>query len=117
MRRLRNNGDYPWLVCGDFNEILYGVEKKGGLPRNERMMEAFRKVLEDSNLIDVGYLGRWFTWERGNLPETNIQKRLDRGVVTEKWMSLFPESSIQHFTHSFSDYCPLLISTDRGKRR
>lgn len=21
----------PWMVCGDFNEILYSFEKKGGL--------------------------------------------------------------------------------------
>ncbi|KAA3489039.1 reverse transcriptase [Gossypium australe] len=28
LRRLSNQGEYPWLVCGDFNEILYGFEKK-----------------------------------------------------------------------------------------
>ncbi|MBA0818435.1 hypothetical protein Gohar_021253 [Gossypium harknessii] len=84
LRRLCNQVEYPWLVCGDFNEILYGYEKKGGLAREERRMEAFRKVLEDCSLVDVGYSGNWFTWERGNLPETNIQERLDRGVATEE---------------------------------
>ncbi|KAA3453673.1 reverse transcriptase [Gossypium australe] len=43
-------------------------------------MEEFRQVLEDCQLADLGYSGNWFTWERGNLPETNIQERLDRGV-------------------------------------
>ncbi|KAK5810731.1 uncharacterized protein LOC108468248 [Gossypium arboreum] len=74
-------------------------------------MEAFRKVLEDCNLVDVGFCGNWFTWERGNLPETNIQERLDRGVATDGWLSLFPESQIQHLPHSFSDHCPLLLTT------
>lgn len=41
LRRLSNNEEYPWLVCKDFNEILYGFEKKRGLPRDERRMEAF----------------------------------------------------------------------------
>ncbi|KAK5835737.1 hypothetical protein PVK06_011438 [Gossypium arboreum] len=41
LRSLRNNGEYPWLVCGNFNEILYGFEKKGALPREERRMKAF----------------------------------------------------------------------------
>lgn len=38
-------------------------------------MEAFREVLADCQLIDVGYTGAWFTWEKGNLSETNIQER------------------------------------------
>ncbi|MFQ6647702.1 hypothetical protein Gotur_021921 [Gossypium turneri] len=42
LRQLQNHGEYPWLVCRDFNKILYGFEKKGGLPREERRMEAFR---------------------------------------------------------------------------
>ncbi|KAA3474750.1 Endonuclease/exonuclease/phosphatase [Gossypium australe] len=28
LRRLRRNEEQPWLVCGDFNKIMYGFEKK-----------------------------------------------------------------------------------------
>lgn len=72
-----------------------------GLPREERRMDTFRSVLTDCHLMDVSYTGNWFTWERGNLPETNIQERLDRGVTNEDWLSIFPEAMIQHFPHSF----------------
>ncbi|MBA0770325.1 hypothetical protein Gotri_018977 [Gossypium trilobum] len=44
------------------------------MPREERRMEAFRETLEECQLKDIG----------GNLPETNIKERLDRGVVNEK---------------------------------
>ncbi|KAA3469174.1 reverse transcriptase [Gossypium australe] len=97
----------PWLVCGDFNEIMYGFEKKGGIPRDERRMELFRRVLLDCGLMDM---------ERGNLPETNIRERLDRGVANGDWVEQFPDVSIQHLTHSFSDHCPLLVSTERAKQ-
>lgn len=30
-------------------------------------MEEFHEVLEDCRLMDVGYSGSWFTWERENL--------------------------------------------------
>ncbi|KAA3469160.1 reverse transcriptase [Gossypium australe] len=63
--------------------------------------------------MDVGYSGNWFTWERGNFPETNIQECLDRGVANENWISMFPEASIHHLVHSFSDHCPLLVTTKR----
>ncbi|KAA3476465.1 putative Transposon TX1 [Gossypium australe] len=50
-------------------------------------MEAFRETLVDCQLVDIGFSGVWFTWERGNLPETNIRERLDRGLQTknESW--------------------------------
>lgn len=111
LKKLTVGEAIPWLVCGDFNEIMYGFEKKGGLPRDERRMELFRKTLEDCHLYDVGFMGRWFTWERGNLPETNIQERLDRGVANTEWIVLFPEVKAQHLTHTFLDHCPILLDT------
>ncbi|MBA0550147.1 hypothetical protein Golob_021117 [Gossypium lobatum] len=103
--------DYPWLVSGDFNEIMYSFEKMGGQLREEKRIEEFREVLIDCQLIDVGYSRIWYTWERGNLPETNIRERLDRGVANRKWLELFPGGNINHLTSSLSDHCPLLISS------
>ncbi|KAA3478990.1 reverse transcriptase [Gossypium australe] len=73
---------------------MYGFEKKGGLPREEKRMEAFRNVLEDCQLMDVGYSGNWFT-----------------GVANVNWISRFPETTIKHLVHSTSNHCPLLITT------
>ncbi|KAA3474108.1 reverse transcriptase [Gossypium australe] len=117
LRRLGCNEEQPWIVCGDFNEIMYGLENKGGLPREEKRMEAFCNALEDCRLIDVGYTGSWFTWERGNLPETNIRERLDRGAANVNWMSMFSEANIQHLVHSTSDHCLLLITTIKEEKR
>ncbi|XP_012435292.1 uncharacterized protein LOC105761896 [Gossypium raimondii] len=76
-------------------------------------MDAFRTMLADCHLLDMGYTRNWFSWERGNFLETNIQECLDRGVANEDWMSIFPEAIIQHIPYSFSDHCPLLITTKR----
>ena len=35
---LHNKGDHPWVVLGDFNEILYPSEKEGGMARPLGMM-------------------------------------------------------------------------------
>ncbi|KAK5802151.1 hypothetical protein PVK06_029734 [Gossypium arboreum] len=73
-------------------------------------MEIFRRTLE-CQLNDVGFYGNWFTWERGNLPKTNIQERLDKGVANIEWIIIFLEVRVQHLVYSFSDYCPILINT------
>lgn len=105
------------MVGGDFNEVLYSFEKKGGGPQDENRMEAFKMVLEECNLIDVSFSKVWFTWERGNLPEINIRERLDRGVMNDDWLKLFLDTCVKHSPHSISDHCPLLISNSSNVDR
>ncbi|MBA0876499.1 hypothetical protein Goshw_005146 [Gossypium schwendimanii] len=88
-RRLKPSEPMECHDAENFNEIMYSFEKKGGQAREERRMEAFRGVLGECQLVDVGYTGVWYTWERGNLPSTNIRERLDRGVANEKWLEAF----------------------------
>lgn len=82
VRRLGVDSSLLWLMSGDFNEILYAFKKKGGLSREERRMEEFREALVDYGLVDIGFSGPWFTWERQNLPTTNIRERWIGGC---KW--------------------------------
>lgn len=96
---------------------MYSFEKNGELPRDERRIEVFRNVLKDCRLMDVGYSGNWFTLGKGNLPETIIQERLDRGMANKNWMFMFPEATIQLLVHLISDHCLLLITTKKEDNR
>ncbi|GMI94283.1 hypothetical protein HRI_003097600 [Hibiscus trionum] len=55
LRQLNDCPEVPWLVIGDFNEILYNYEKQGGRLRNDRQMSSFRAVLDDCLLSDLGF--------------------------------------------------------------
>lgn len=77
---------------------MYAHEKMGGITKNERQMEKFRKALEDCDLADMGFSRQKFTWDRGNFVDTNIRERLDKGVTNREWLNLFPEYSVQHFS-------------------
>ncbi|GMJ01587.1 hypothetical protein HRI_003827900 [Hibiscus trionum] len=81
LRQLNDLPDTPWLVLGDFNELLFVLEKYGSRLRNAQQMENFRSTLVDCSLEDVGYRGSWFTWEWGRFQSKNIRERLDRGVA------------------------------------
>jgi hypothetical protein len=70
IRQLNLEADLPWLLVGDFNEILYAHEKEGGNPRPLAMMQKFRECLSDCGLEDLGYIGDPFTWRRGNQRKT-----------------------------------------------
>ncbi|MBA0633875.1 hypothetical protein Godav_024824, partial [Gossypium davidsonii] len=93
-RREMSNGDLPIFMEHHMRKIEK-IHGQGGLLRDERRMEMFCEALEFFHLTDMGYSGRWFTWERGNLPETNIQERLDKGVANENWIYMFPELNFE----------------------
>lgn len=83
LRVLGQEQDHPWLVSGDFNEIMYSFEKKGGQPMEEKKMAEFREVLKDCQLIDVGYSGAWNTWREG-INQKRILKKDWIGVLRMK---------------------------------
>lgn len=53
------------MVYGDFNEILFFFEKRGGAVWDERCMKDFRLVLSYCSLKDLRFVGPWFIWEWG----------------------------------------------------
>lgn len=52
----------PSLVVGYFNDILNLNDIFGGLKPSEKKMQAFRKNLDECNLLDLGFSGPRFTW-------------------------------------------------------
>lgn len=107
LRGLNAQHNLPWLVLGDFNEILSNDEKEGGNQRPLRYIQAFQQALNDCSLDDLGYVGDKFTWQRGR-----IRERLDRGVVNDSWRQLYPDAAIIHMGYSDSDHRPILLDTE-----
>lgn len=61
LQALKPRDNTPWLVIGDFNEILYSSKKFKGRPRSDKQMQLFRETLVNCNLIDLGHRGDFFT--------------------------------------------------------
>ena len=47
----------PWLCIGDFNEIQCDEEKVGGVRKNWKLLAEFREAMDESGLVDMGFLG------------------------------------------------------------
>ncbi|MBA0824615.1 hypothetical protein Goarm_021271 [Gossypium armourianum] len=54
-----------WRLTGFYGAHKARGRSEDGLPRDQGRMEEFQSVLSECQLKDVGYVGRWFTWERG----------------------------------------------------
>ncbi|XP_029150754.1 uncharacterized protein [Arachis hypogaea] len=98
----------PWLVTGDFNEILSSQEVKGGL-YNANRSNYFSNVLDACNLFDLATVGKKFTWFRRVQGNREVAKKLDRACSNSSWRFMFPEAFTKVLSRLHSDHCPLLI--------
>ncbi|KAL6141777.1 hypothetical protein ACLB2K_060064 [Fragaria x ananassa] len=101
---LSGDSSLPWIVVGDFNEILHEDEKEGGLARNPNQILRFQGALDDAELFDLGFRGAPFTCKRGD-----VRCQLDRAVATPSWLDVFPASRVLHLPPIHGDHVPLLI--------
>jgi len=75
LRFLSKINPAPWLCVGDFNEITNVGEKSSSSYRSPRQMQEFKKVLEDCQLLDLGYEGPRFTWCNGRYGASDFTRR------------------------------------------
>lgn len=74
---LRKSDDTPWLIMGDFNEVLRFLEKWGGCDHFETQIRSFQDMLNDCALGDMGYFGQSFTWYNNREENHKILEWLD----------------------------------------
>lgn len=95
---------------GDFNEILVGHEKEGGVPRPQVCMDQFRQELEECSLVDLGFAGDPFTLRNHSHTDVHyIRDRLDRAVADVAWRALFPNFSVRNGDPRHSDHRPVIV--------
>ncbi|GMI79837.1 hypothetical protein HRI_001653000 [Hibiscus trionum] len=102
----------PWLLSGDFNEILTDSEKQGGPRRARSQIKNFRNCLTRNNLFDCKPTSGWFTWTKVRPLTPVIHERLDRFIANSAWQDLYPSHRIITEYVAKSDHCFLLLELD-----
>ena len=81
----------PWLIGGDFNSILYALEKQGGVARSSGVCNLFRQWFNGHQIFYLKFKGPMFTWSHGLL-----LKRLDRALCNNEWLLKFADNYVLH---------------------
>ncbi|XP_074296989.1 uncharacterized protein LOC141627656 [Silene latifolia] len=109
----------PWVVLGDFNNVMFANERIGKIVQDEEMLP-FKSTVALCDLQDIKSTGAFFTWNNKQPSETRIFSRIDRVLVNvdgvNRWSDWFA-----HFQPEGSfDHCPCLVSCGgecQGRRK
>lgn len=101
----------PCLTIGDFNNIISQSDKLEGQPFATFSSGSFNKLIDDNDLVDLGFSRFIFTGNNRRAREANIQERLDRWMVDRDYRLRFPKVSILHLTAIQLDHEPILLNT------
>ena len=99
----------PWLMVGDFNELLSCHDKQGGNSLNPRKVQLFKDRLDACGMVDLGFHGPKFMWVNKRDTDQFIEERLNRAFANSDWRGLYPEASIDYLARTNSDHCPVLL--------
>ena len=108
----------PWLVFGDFNEIL-DVEEHSGFEDNQSHpsgMGDFQDMAHYCSLMDMAMQGPRLTWcnKRDN---GLICKKMDCTLMNDTWLQTFPQSYSVFEAGGCSDHLRCRIMIQPGQMR
>ncbi|KAF7814696.1 ribonuclease H [Senna tora] len=106
-------GNSPWIVIGDFNQIINNREK---LSKNQKIRGSSRLVdsINSLGLIDLPTTGNWFTWTNGRQGDDLVWERIDKTFSNTNWLHLFPETWVEVLPVAASGHSPLVIHVQRA---
>ncbi|XP_074283621.1 uncharacterized protein LOC141608158 [Silene latifolia] len=115
LRLLSRQSLLPWVCIGDYNEILFSTEMKGG-SRPQWQMNNFRAAVDECGLKDISREGYQFSWDNGQSREANRQCMLDRAMSSSSWTDMLPYARLIYLEREWLDHAPIKLVLDHRRR-
>jgi hypothetical protein len=109
LKFIKASSPLPWLCIGNFNEVLLREEHVGVNERSNTQIQVFRETVDVCGLMDLGYTGTAWTFEKKLTGGTYCRVRLDRGLATLSWAERFPLATVNHLNATASDHSAILL--------
>ncbi|XP_019432044.1 PREDICTED: uncharacterized protein LOC109339110 [Lupinus angustifolius] len=98
-----------WCCVGDFNVVLGANECRGSNLPARLPCDEFQHFTDGANLTHILTRGAEFTWTNRRRGSAHTEKRLDRSICNDDWLSVWNHTMCCSLPRICSDHHPLLI--------
>ncbi|XP_010668194.1 uncharacterized protein LOC104885189 [Beta vulgaris subsp. vulgaris] len=109
--------DIPWVVMGDFNNVL-NMNETIGQPILFNEIENFKKCVENCGLADAKMTGPLYTWSNKQHESDYMATKIERVLINDQWELSFPATEATFLPEGSYDHCPCIVKIhpDLNKR-
>ncbi|XP_060212233.1 uncharacterized protein LOC132639857 [Lycium barbarum] len=100
----------PWIICGDFNALLYPQDRLSNIPVQFADTRDFADCLQDIHLNELPWKGDYYTWTNKQYGSDRVCSRLDRALGNYEWMMTWGQVTLEYELPGISDHTPMLLT-------
>ncbi|XP_074267096.1 uncharacterized protein LOC141590399 [Silene latifolia] len=105
---MKANVHGPWLVMGDFNNVLY-VNERIGSQVTDAEIKGFQNCVDVCGLYDMVSTGAYFTWNNKQEGDARVYSWIDRVLANDEWILNGPSGNVTFLPEGLYDHSPCLI--------
>ncbi|XP_074315611.1 uncharacterized protein LOC141651816 [Silene latifolia] len=83
----------PWLVMGDFNNVMY-VDERIGTTVTDAEVRDFQGCVDFCGLYDMVTTGAYYTWNNKQAGAARVFSRIDRVLANDEWILTGPSGVV-----------------------
>ncbi|XP_010666661.1 uncharacterized protein LOC104883796 [Beta vulgaris subsp. vulgaris] len=99
----------PWLMGGDFNCVLNPEERIGAVVRQHEIAN-LQRCMSVCGMRDLMSSGCMYTWNNKQQEESRVFCKLDRAMVNESWLDVYPSAMAHFMPEGIFDHTPIVIN-------
>ncbi|XP_058741373.1 uncharacterized protein LOC131613745 [Vicia villosa] len=98
----------PWIVVGDYNNVLNSNDRVGGNPVHENKYKDLVEMMKRSGLFEANTKGSYYTWTNKSTSNP-IYSIIDRMIGNSEWFQTFNDANTEVLLPGISDHAPIRV--------
>ena len=103
----------PWVIVGDFNEVLHAHEKIGGTNGNSSRMQNFSNFIDNYHLLELESFDLTYIWFNKRRDSSSIFEKLNRVLINDQWFYSFKNARVENPPIIGSNHGPIVLHLDK----